>query len=199
MTQQQWDMLPVKIINPNDDWFLQLEPIDVSIKRIKESEEWGYDDSFSSNDESTSPIEEEFVIEAESCDVEEIWVQPKANGPTTATTDQPRGFHLKTTLKYNQQGLSTPTFVPTVVGTTTYHLGEPTPAIRVEYMLHERQPSPEERRMAGSAIKANGVGRLSLASGSDNDDGGRIVCLSLVNIRKVLSVEYSLRASATAR
>ncbi|KAF6171204.1 hypothetical protein GIB67_001919 [Kingdonia uniflora] len=145
MTQQQWDMLPAKIINPNDDWFLQFKPIDVPIRRFEESEKWGYDYSFGSNDKPTSPIEEEFVIEAKNCDVEEIGVQPKPNEPATTSTDQPRGFRLETTLEYNQQGLPTSTSVPTVVCTTTYHLGEITPAVRAVHMLHEQQPAPVEK------------------------------------------------------
>ncbi|KAF6170600.1 hypothetical protein GIB67_017849 [Kingdonia uniflora] len=89
--------------------------------RFEENEEWGCDDSFGSNDEHISAIEKEFVIEAETCDVEEIGVQPKANRPATTTTDQPRGSRLETTSECNQQGLPTPTptSFPIVVGTTT--------------------------------------------------------------------------------
>ncbi|KAF6157156.1 hypothetical protein GIB67_041617 [Kingdonia uniflora] len=88
--------------------------LDVPIRRFEESEEWGCDDSFRSNDEPTSEIEEEFVMEVKTCDVEEIGVQPKANGLATVTTDQPRGSRLETTPEYKQQGLPTLTSVPTV-------------------------------------------------------------------------------------
>ncbi|KAF6158976.1 hypothetical protein GIB67_042057 [Kingdonia uniflora] len=81
MTQQQWETYPVKIINLDDDCFLQFKPIDVPIRRFEERKEWGCGDSFGSNDKTTSTIEEEFVIKAETCDVEEIGVQPRANGP----------------------------------------------------------------------------------------------------------------------
>ncbi|KAF6155449.1 hypothetical protein GIB67_019975 [Kingdonia uniflora] len=133
MTQQQYDMLPVKIINPNDDWFLQIGPIDVLIRRFEESEVWDYDDSFRSNDEPTSPIEEEFVIKAETCDVEEIGVQHKTNGPTTTTTHQLQG---ETT--------------PAVCVVHMLHEQQPAPAVSTL-----KRPSRVEQNSASSAVTTN--------------------------------------------